>query len=140
MKRIDAVHAVILHEIEDKVLMVKNIGSGWSLPGGGVEAGETLEQAVVREAAEETGLSIAPGPLLHVNEVFFEAKNSHVLFFTFLAAHAEGTPAIVQPDEIADIQWVSFDTADRLMPYFQDGIKKMASSPSSYRFQGHYTS
>ena len=36
----------------------------WSVPGGRVEAGETDQQAVVREALEETGLAVACGPLL----------------------------------------------------------------------------
>ena len=40
----------------------------WSVPGGGVELGELLKDAVAREALEETGLQVTPGPLLCMYE------------------------------------------------------------------------
>jgi len=40
----------------------------YTLPGGGVELGETLEQAVIREVREETGLAIAPIGLVGFRE------------------------------------------------------------------------
>jgi len=40
----------------EKFLMVRNRRRGWEMPGGKVEAGESPEQAVMREFAEETGM------------------------------------------------------------------------------------
>lgn len=55
---------------EGKVLIVKRkyepLAGQWSLPGGGVELGETLEDCVAREMLEETGLEIAVGPVIEV--------------------------------------------------------------------------
>jgi len=42
------------------------LASRWSLPGGGLELGETLQQAVAREALEETGLVVDVGPVVDV--------------------------------------------------------------------------
>ena len=83
-----AVRAVILRS--GRLLMVNAYPDGrsdlWCAPGGGVESGASLTDNLRREVAEETGLSIAPGPLCHVAqfhnpdtgfhqvELFFQAE------------------------------------------------------------------
>ena len=62
------VGAVVVHD--GKVLLVKRgrepMAGHWSLPGGAVETGETLEACVAREMAEETGLQVEVGPVIEV--------------------------------------------------------------------------
>src|SRR5260221_488110 len=62
------VDAVILDG--DRVLLVKRanepLKGEWSLPGGAVDVGETLEQAVARESKEETGFDVEVGPVVEV--------------------------------------------------------------------------
>ena len=52
---------------------------GWSLPGGSVEPGETLETAMVREIKEETGLDVSVSRLLYLAEIPEESL-LHVTF------------------------------------------------------------
>ncbi|WBU64487.1 NUDIX domain-containing protein [Paracoccus aerodenitrificans] len=66
-----AVRAAILNL--DRLLMVNayppDYGSDlWCLPGGGAEAGQSLHENLIREVMEETGLRIAVGPMILVNE------------------------------------------------------------------------
>jgi 8-oxo-dGTP diphosphatase len=55
---------------DGKVVLIRRryepLKGQWSLPGGGVEIGETLEAAVVREMLEETGLEVKVGPVIEV--------------------------------------------------------------------------
>ncbi|WP_249727952.1 NUDIX domain-containing protein, partial [Bacillus paralicheniformis] len=57
MHRVDVVYALIHDEETDKILMVHNAEQNvWSLPGWAVEKGEILEEALIGEVKEETGL------------------------------------------------------------------------------------
>jgi 8-oxo-dGTP pyrophosphatase MutT (NUDIX family) len=67
------VRAVVL-DTDSKVFLVKHsYVSGWHLPGGGVEVGETFLDALKRELIEEGRIELADQPMLH--GIFF---NSHV--------------------------------------------------------------
>ena len=67
-----------------EVLIVKRkydpLAGQWSLPGGGVELGETLEDAVVREMREETGLDIEVGPVIEVFDRITRDSNGDVRY------------------------------------------------------------
>src|ERR1700694_5286530 len=67
------VRAVVLDH-DNRVFLVKHsYVTGWHLPGGGVEVGETFRDALQRELAEEAGIELSGEPALH--GLFF---NSHV--------------------------------------------------------------
>lgn len=135
MNRVDVVYALILKE--GKVLMVKNKKyNNWTLPGGGVEKEETLEQAAIREVWEETGLTVEIGKLLAVNETFRQKENNHVLFFTFSTEVIDGEVAIQDKDGILDVQWKDIDEANEELPYYAGGIEKLLEESIPYVYQG----
>jgi 8-oxo-dGTP diphosphatase len=105
-----AVGAVILDG--DRVLLVKRgrepLKGAWSLPGGAVEIGETLDAAVAREVLEETGLSVEVGAVADVvDRVLFDAKGAveyHYVIVDYLCRPFAGSAA---PGSDADeVRWV----------------------------------
>jgi 8-oxo-dGTP diphosphatase len=121
LRRANYVNAIIFDDTNRHVLLVKNgtlESHYWSFPGGGVEGAETLEQALVREVREETGLTIAIGRLYSVREVLFRQRDEHALIFTFTATILDGELRISDPDhEILEVRWVDLHTANQWMPY-----------------------
>jgi len=57
----------------------------WSIPGGLVKTGETLKEAVTREALEETELSVEPGDLLELLERIFPDESGRIQYHYVLA-------------------------------------------------------
>ena len=77
-----------------RIFLVKHsYVSGWHLPGGGVEAGETLAEAIARELREEGNIEVTGPPRLH--GIFFNDRDSrrdHVALFVVRAFRQSATP------------------------------------------------
>jgi 8-oxo-dGTP diphosphatase len=84
----------------DKVVLVKRghppLAGEWSIPGGVLEVGETLREAAVREAMEETGITVEAGELLGVfDRVLRDAAGGiqyHYVLIDFLCRRLAGEP------------------------------------------------
>jgi 8-oxo-dGTP diphosphatase len=79
----------------------------WSLPGGVLECGETLREAVVREAHEETGLAIEAGEMLGVYERVIRSDEGrvryHFVLIDFLCRPVGGN--LKAGSDAADVRW-----------------------------------
>ena len=83
-------------------------GAGlWSLPGGRVEAGETLHEAVVREVVEETGLEVVVDGFVGYVERLGDDYHFVILDFGVTLLDPDVDP--VAGDDAAEAAWVPFD-------------------------------
>ena len=103
------VGAVIIEE--NRVLLVKRarppLLAQWSIPGGALEVGELVREAVVREAREETGLIVEPGELLGVYDRVVRDPQQrvqyHYVLIDFLCRRVGGELAAA--DDAAEVRW-----------------------------------
>jgi ADP-ribose pyrophosphatase YjhB (NUDIX family) len=102
------VRAIVI-DPQGRVFLVKHSYiAGWYLPGGGVESGETVQEALDRELLEEGGIMPLEPPALH--GVFFNGRVSrrdHVVMFVVRAFRQEGGP--LHPAEIIDYGFYALD-------------------------------
>ena len=104
-KQIVAVSGYIVND-EGHVLLVRNNhrNDTYEMPGGRLELGETLKEAVKREVLEETGIHAEIGNMTGV----YQNITSGVICMVFHGRAISGVPT-AQPPETIDVQFVDFD-------------------------------
>ena len=101
-----------------RVLLVRRghapLKGEWSLPGGAVETGETLEAAILREVREETGLDVAVGRLVEVVDRIHRVPDGrveyHYVVVDYLCVPAGNRP--MPGSDAADARWVALAELD----------------------------
>ena len=107
-KHIIAVSALVKNEKDEVLLLRTHLRSDtWEMPGGNVEIGEPLDEAVRREFFEETGILIRP---IGITGVYYNATR-HVLAVVFKAAYIGGDIKI-QPEEILEARYIRLDESN----------------------------
>ena len=124
----------------DRVIVVNTKSTGkFSLPGGGVETGEMIEEGLKREILEETGIDVDVRELIHFNENYFyydpldEAFQSYQYFFLCSPKTELKGNHIIEDLEAYDPQWMHIDHLDEgnvqglemgILPVMQELLRK----------------
>lgn len=133
------VGAAIFHE--DTLLLLRRISDfpgSWELPGGSVEDGELLKEALSREIREETGLSVRIGRPFFAST--FEARGPEglvtIVAIEFLCALPVRAPIRLSPVEHDEFAWVRARDLPKysLVPAFADAV------PAAFRVHSESTS
>jgi 8-oxo-dGTP diphosphatase len=98
----------------------------WYLPKGHVEDGETLEEAALREVAEEAGLHyLKIHSLLGSYERFVEKANEMKTIYYFLMSLTDDEKPTTPDNEHVELKWFSLDALPKMfLPEQQDVIEK----------------
>ncbi len=113
--------------VDGRIVLIKRrfepLAGRWSLPGGALEVGETLQEGLVREMKEETGLDVEVGPILDLFDRMTRDEEGRVRFHYVLADYlcrrvggtlGAGSDAadivLADPDDL-----VRFDLSDKTL-------------------------
>lgn len=98
---------------DDQILLLQRKKSpeagAWGIPGGKVDFLETAEEAIRREAFEETGLEAGAIVLLGLSEQLFHEEGQHWFGVLFLAQTYSGDIQLREPEKHGGIGWYALD-------------------------------
>jgi 8-oxo-dGTP diphosphatase len=87
----------------------KNECGLWEFPGGSVEFGERLSDAIKREMFEEYGIEIEVGELLDIVDHILPEEGQHWVSPSFICTIKSGSPIIREQEKCSEIGWFNLD-------------------------------
>lgn len=106
--------ALIFDQSGEKILLTRRSDNGeWCLPGGGLDAGESAEEACIREVWEETGLTVEVVRLIgiyttpHRIIVYKDGNRFQYISFSFEVKIVAGAPGL--SDEVTEVGFFTLD-------------------------------
>ena len=121
---------------EGRVLLIKRgkepLKGRWLVPGGTVELGETLEDAIVREVREETGLEVRPREVVLVFDRIERREGRvayHYVIVDYLCDYVAGVPrAATDAEDVAFVgqaELPAYDLPEKALEVVLDGFRRV---------------
>lgn len=110
---------------DDRVLLVHNERDEWELPGGRIEPGETPEQCVAREIAEESGLAVHVAEILDAWVYHIAVAAKDVFIVTYGCTSASKAAPVVSHEHSRIGEFAEHEISGLRMP---DGYKRSVAA------------
>ena len=113
-----AAHALVMNS-EKKILALRRAEDNdymplkWDIPGGTVEVGETVEEALVRELKEETCIEIKPLYPIYVHSNLSQLPKRQTVQIVYICEYQKGE-VMLNPREHTEYQWMHYDDLNKL--------------------------
>lgn len=105
----------------------------WTMPGGKIEFGENFEDASYREVMEETGIKINKDKLKFISITNDVGEDAHFITIGFLCEDFEGSPQVLEPDEITEWKWFNLDDLPKPLFFPSEKILKNYFAKEIYK-------
>lgn len=113
---------------KNKILLLRRFNTGWmdgkySLIAGHLDGSESVTNAMIREAYEETGIKITRENLIPATVIHRKTPDQEYIDFFFVARKWIGEPIICEPNKSDDLSWYSINKLpDNTLPYIKEAI------------------
>lgn len=105
----------------------------WTMPGGKIKFKESFEEAAYRETLEETGIELNKESLKVISLTNDIVEDAHFITIGLLCQNFNGSPKVMEPDEITEWQWFPLDNLPNPIFFPSKKILKNYSSKEIYK-------
>ena len=127
---IEVVGSAIIENSQEEILLVKSPkwNNKWLMPGGHIETGEKIEESILREVREETGLTLISKGIINFGELINSKDFHRAAHFIYFDIYCQSEKDIINLDnkELIEFKWLKPQAALKmdLAESYQETIEK----------------